>query len=140
MVSFREKLNYREQERIAILNSNETMMKFLLSEFKDIKIDTTIDPRYPYEFMIVFARFYCEVEGLASSALHNLISDGTLWFAFPKKRSKNFSSDLDKDHGWDYITDKDFDKVRMISLNDDWSALRFKNVRYIRSPHHRFSH
>jgi hypothetical protein len=140
MATLREKLNYKDQQRIAILNSDEIMLNFLLNEFKDIRVDTSIDPRYPYEFMIVFSRFVCEVESLASGALHNLITDGTLWFAFPKRRSKRYSSDLDRDHGWEYIIDKGFDRVRLISLNDDWSALRFKNVRFIRSPHHRFSH
>lgn len=140
MTTLREKLNYKDQQRIAILNSDEIMLKLLMDEFKGICIDTSIDPRYPYEFIIVFTRFYCEVEGLASGALHNLITNGTLWFAFPKRRSSKYSSDLDKDHGWEYITDKGFDKVRIISLNEDWSAMRFKNVRFIRSPHHRFSH
>ena len=140
MSSIREKLNYREQKRIAILNSDENMLNFLLEEFNDIKVDTDIDPRYPYEFMIVFARTNSEVESLASGALHNLISYGTLWFAFPKKHLKDDTSDLDKDHGWEYITDKGLERVRLISLNDNWSALRFKNVRYIRSPHRRFSH
>ena len=108
MATLREKLNYKEQQRIAILNSDEIMLNFFLDEFKDICIDTSIDPRYPYEFIIVFTRFYCEVEGLASGALHNLITKIPL--------------------------------VRIISLNEDWSAMRFKNVRFIRSPHHRFSH
>jgi len=140
MATLREKLNYKDQQRIAILNSDEIMIAFLRNEFRDIRVDTDIDPRYPYGFIIVFSRFVCEVDNLASKALHNLITDGTLWFAFPKRKSRRYSSDLDRDHGWEYITDKGFDKVRLISLNEDWSALRFKNVRFIRSPHYRFSH
>ena len=140
MTTLPVKLNYKGQRRIAILNAEESILAELTKEFPDIQIDTAIDPRYPYEFMMVFVRFVCEVEGLASSALHNLISDGTLWFAFPRKISRNISTDIDRDHGWEYIIDKGFDKVRLVSVNDNWSALRFRNVRYIRSAHHRFSH
>lgn len=140
MTTLPAKLNYKEHKRIAILNADENLLKEFLSDFPDIQVDTKVDPRYPYEFMIVFARFVCEVEPLASVALHNLISDGTLWFAFPRKTSRKLSSDLDRDHGWEYIIDKGFDKVRLVSINEDWSALRFRNVRYIKSSHHRFSH
>ena len=140
MTTLPVKLNYKDQQRIAILNAEENLLQELLAEFPGVTVDTVIDPRYPYEFMLVFVRFVCEVEGLASSALHNLISDGILWFAFPRKISKKLSTDIDRDHGWEYIIDKGFDRVRLISINQDWSAIRFRNVRFIKSVHHRFSH
>jgi hypothetical protein len=134
------KLNYKGQQRIAIINAGEDFSDFLEKEFKGVQIDKEIDQRFPYEFMIIFVRFVSEIELLALKALHNLTSDGILWFAYPKKTSKKFSSDIDRDHGWELLIDHGFDKVRLVALDNDWSALRFRNIRFIKSSHGRFTH
>jgi hypothetical protein len=133
------KLNYKGQQRIAVINGSEKFFAILEKELKGVQIDKDIDQRFPYEFMILFVRFVCEVELLAPKALHNLTSDGILWFAYPKKTSKKLSSDIDRDHGWEVIIDRGFDKVRLVAVDEDWSALRFRNVRFIKSAQRRFS-
>jgi hypothetical protein len=133
------KLNYKSQQRIAVINAGEKFLAVLEKELQGVHIDKDIDQRFPYEFMIFFVQFMCEVELLAPKALHNLSSDGVLWFAYPKKRSKKLSSDIDRDHGWEYLINHGFDKVRLVAIDDDWSALRFRNVRFIKSLHGRFS-
>jgi hypothetical protein len=106
--------------------------------FGDVQVDTEIDQRYPYEFMLIFVKLVSEIDLLAPKALHNLISDGILWFAYPKKTSKEYFSDIDRDHGWEVLLDRGFDKVRQVAINDVWSALRFRNIRYIKSGRNRF--
>jgi hypothetical protein len=135
-----KKLNYKGQQRIAVVNADNKILEYLGTELTGVQLDMTIDQRFPYEFMIIFVRFVCEVELLAPKALHNLTSDGVLWFAFPKKTSKKLSSDIDRDHGWEVLINRGFDKVRLIAVDEDWSALRFRNVRFIKSTHGRFSH
>ena len=129
------KLNYKGQKRIAVINGDEKSMGILEKGLKEVQVDKEIDPRFPYEFMILFVQLVSEIEDLAPQALHNLISDGVLWFAYPKKTSKKYSSDIDRDHGWEVLTDRGFDKVRQVSIDDNWSALRFRNIRFIRSKH-----
>jgi hypothetical protein len=129
-----KKLNYKGQKRIAVINSSEEFYNNSVSLLSGVQIDTEIDPRYPYEFMLVFVELVIEVENYAPKALHNLVNDGILWFAYPKKTSKkSCSSDLDRDHGWIVLTEKGFDKVRQVAIDTDWSALRFRNVRFIKS-------
>lgn len=127
------KLNYKGQKRIVVINAQENFIEYFESALPGVQIDTEIDQRFPYEFMIIFVRFVNEVEVIAPRALHNLISDGILWFAYPKKSSKKLSSDIDRDHGWEILTDRGLDKVRLVSLDNDWSALRFRNIRFIKS-------
>jgi hypothetical protein len=134
------KLNYKGQQRIAVINAGEKFLALVEKELNGVQIDKDIDQRFPYEFIIIFVQHVPEVELVAPKALHNLTSDGILWFAYPKKTSKNISSDIDRDHGWEVLINRGFDKVRLISIDDDWSALRFRNVRFIRSTHGRFSH
>jgi hypothetical protein len=134
MEALYKKLNYKGQKRIALINCPEDFYTSSAKYLTDAQIDTTIDPRFPYEFMIVFAELVHEVEVSAPRALHNLVSDGILWFAFPKKTSKkSCTSDLDRDHGWVVLIDRGFDKVRLVAIDNDWSALRFRNVRFIKS-------
>jgi hypothetical protein len=128
-----KKLNYKEQKRIALINGSKVFVNSVSKTIPDVQIDIEIDPRYPYEFILLFVQQVEEIENLAPRALHNLVSDGILWFAFPKKTSKNFSSDIDRDHGWEVLIDRGFDRVRQIVIDENWSALRFRNARFIRS-------
>jgi len=127
------KLNYKCQERIAIINADENFIALLSEEFKNVKIDNEIDPRYPYSFIILFVRSKKEVEKLAPVAIHNLMADGVLWFCYPRKTSKKYSADIDRDHGWNVLNDSGLQGVRMVSIDDNWSALRFRNTKYIKS-------
>ena len=127
------KLNYKGQERIALINSEEDFAFSLSNELRDVVIDEEIDPRYPYSFIILFVKSASEVYQLTPMALHNLMADGILWFCYPKKSSKKYSTDLDRDHGWKSLNDSGLFGVRMVSVDDDWSAFRFRNAKFIKS-------
>lgn len=133
------KLNYKGQERIAVINAGEKYLTFFKGALAGVQIDKEIDQRFPYEFIIIFVSFVHEIETFAPSALHNLTSDGILWFAYPKKTSKKIESDIDRDHGWEILINRGFDKVRLVAIDEDWSALRFRNIRFIKSSHSRSS-
>ncbi|MCX6321858.1 MAG: hypothetical protein NTX93_08695 [Bacteroidia bacterium] len=133
------KLNYKGQERIAVINAEESFIISLSIELKDVKIDKEIDPRFPYDFIIIFVKSISEVEFFIPIALHNLLSDGVLWFCYPKKTSKKFSSDIDRDHGWKTLNDSGFHGIRMVVIDADWSAMRFRNIKFIKSASGRFT-
>jgi len=122
-----EKLNYKDQQRIALLNADDKFRKRMVATLKCITIDTEIDQRFPYHFMIIFVKNIAEVDKVAYEAIHNLSDDGVLWFCFPRKTSKKFETDLSKDFGWDSLNDSGFHKRRLITVNTDWSALKFKH-------------
>ncbi len=127
------KLNYKGYNRIVIINAEDDFLKKVSDEFREVIIDTEIDQRCPYNFMIIFVKSIREVNDISPVALHNLTADGILWFCFPKKGSKLLSSDLGRDKGWKSLNDMGFYGIRMVSVDDDWSALRFRNVKYIKS-------
>ena len=138
MKNLLDKLNYKDQKRISVINAEKSFIISLTNELKDVVIDLEIDPRYPYEFIILFVKRVSEIEFLAPKALHNLRADGVLWFCYPKKTSKKYSSDIDRDHGWKILNDSGLRGVRMVALDADWSALRFRNIKNIKSTSHRF--
>ena len=132
------KFNYKGHRRIAVINAEEKFFRAVTKELKDVITDNDIDQRCPYEFMMLFVKSVADVEQLAPVALHNLTADGILWFCYPKKTSKKFSSDLERDRGWKALNDAGFFGIRMVSIDDDWSAMRFRNIRFIKSKSDRF--
>jgi len=48
------KLNYKGYNRIAIINAGEEFLKKVSDELKEVIIDSAIDQRCPYNFMIIF--------------------------------------------------------------------------------------
>ena len=132
------KLNYKGYNRIVIINAGEDFLQSVSDELRDVKIDTSIDQRCPYNFMVIFVKSIREVNDISPMALHNLTADGVLWFCYPKKTSKKLSSELERDRGWKSLNDMGFHGIRMVSVDDDWSALRFRNVKYIKSTSGRY--
>jgi hypothetical protein len=128
-----KKLNYKGQKRIAVLNAEKKFISSISGDLKDVVIDQKIDPRYPYEFIVLFVKTQAEVEMFAPMTLHNLIADGILWFCYPKKTSKIFKSDIDRDHGWKILNDSGLLGIRVVAIDTDWSALRFRNKKFIKS-------
>lgn len=138
MQNLLEKLNYRGQKRISIINAVDSFINAVSSELKDVIIDEKIDPRYPYAFIIIFVKSVSEIESITPMTIHNLMADGVLWFCYPKKTSKKYTSDIDRDHGWQVLNDSGLYGIRLVAIDDDWSALRFRNKKYIKSSSEKF--
>jgi hypothetical protein len=139
MKNLLDKLNYKGQKRISVINADAKFMQSISGGLNDVIIDQKIDPRYPYEFMILFVKSTAEVEMMAPMTLHNLKADGILWFCYPKKSSKKYSSDIDRDHGWKALNDSGLHGIRLVAIDEDWSALRFRNIKFIKSKSGRFT-
>jgi hypothetical protein len=56
-----------------------------------------------------------------------------VWFAYPKGTSKKYTCDFNRDTGWDTLKALGFDTVRAVAIDDNWTALRFRRVEYIKS-------
>jgi hypothetical protein len=128
MKNILDKLNYKGQKRISVINADTKLMQAISGGLKDVIIDQKIDPRYPYEFMILFVKSAAEVEMMAPMTLHNLKADGVLWFCYPKKTSKKYSSDIDRDHGWKALNDSGLQGIRLVAIDEDWSRSEERRV------------
>jgi hypothetical protein len=73
------------------------------------------------------------VDALASAVAARTPGDAIVWFAYPKGTSKKYTCDFNRDTGWDALQAEGFDTVRAIAIDDDWTALRFRRVEYIKS-------
>jgi hypothetical protein len=66
-----------------------------------------------------------------------------IWFAYPKGSSKKYKSEINRDSGWKVLGEAGFEPVRMVAIDEDWSAVRFRRVEFIktltRGKEHRMS-
>jgi len=126
-----KKLNLKDQPEIVVMNAPETFEPELaklapISVLRDVKEVKSID------FVMVFATRRAELDKVSRALVAKADEDPTLWIAYPKKSSKRYTCDFNRDSGWDVLRAAGFDSVRMVAIDDDWSALRFRRTRYIR--------
>jgi len=74
-----------------------------------------------------------EVDALAPKIAARAEGDATVWFAYPKGTSKKYTCDFNRDTGWAKLKKAGFDTVRAIAIDEDWTALRFRRVEFIKT-------
>ena len=74
-----------------------------------------------------------EVDSLSPILTDKLKGDAILWMTYPKGSSKKHKCDFNRDTGWAVLGKLGFESVRMVAIDDDWSALRFRRVEYSRT-------
>jgi hypothetical protein len=59
--------------------------------------------------------------------------DEVIWLAYPKLSSKKYTCEFNRDTGWQALGDIGFEGVRMVAIDEDWSALRFRRAENIKT-------
>lgn len=126
------KLNYKAQSEIAVINAPEEFLPVV----NDMRPLTTIvtNPEQIQEgsFAIAFVKTQAEVDAVSTALAQKLNGDALLWLTYPKGSSKKYKCDFNRDTGWAALGKLGFEPVRMVAIDDDWSALRFRRVEYIK--------
>jgi hypothetical protein len=52
---------------------------------------------------------------------------------YPKRSSKKYDTDISRDDGWQPLGDLGFEPVRQVAVDEDWSALRFRQTSRIKT-------
>lgn len=123
-----KKLQLKEQNDLLIVAAPEEFEAAIESLGPDLRVSR--DWRSPRRrgFVLVFVRSCAEIEALAPRAVQRLEADGLLWFAYPKKSSRRYSCDIGRDDSWGPLGELGFEGVRMIAVDEDWSALRLRET------------
>ncbi len=130
MMPLLKKLNYKNQPVINIINA-PTSFDVELKKLSEVaKIKTTIAST---NFIMLFVIQQIEINKLAPKIKKCVQDDGIIWFCYPKKSSKTYMCDFNRDTGWDALGNLGFEPVRMIAIDEDWSALRFREAKFIKT-------
>jgi hypothetical protein len=125
------KLNLKDQTEIVVLNapaSFEPELKTLkgVTVRRDAK-GGTID------FSLAFVMTQKDVETIGPQVAKKAKGDAVVWFAYPKGSSKKYKSQINRDNGWAVMGTAGFEPVRMVAIDEDWSAVRFRRVEFIKT-------
>lgn len=127
-----DKLQLKEQSEIVVLNAPESFEPEL-ARLKGVKVRQSLDGVKETEFAIAFAKTQPEVDAAVKGITARAKGDALVWFAYPKASSRRYTSTINRDTGWDSLGAAGFEAVRMIAIDEDWSAVRFRRAEFIKS-------
>ncbi len=119
-------------DEILVLNEPEGFCKEL-DCLKSIIIKESLIQVSKVDFALVFVMEKKQIENRIETIYPKLIGDAILWFAYPKKSSKKYTSEITRDYGWGVLGDYNLEPVRQVSIDNDWTALRFRKVNFIKN-------
>ncbi len=126
-----KKLNLGVHQEIAVFNAPDTF-ESELRQLKGVKIAR--DPSKPtgVKFGLAFAITQAQLDRASKLLAGASEGDAVIWFAYPKGSSKRYSCEFNRDSGWSVIRAAGFESVRMVAIDEDWSAVRFRRVEYVK--------
>jgi hypothetical protein len=126
------KLNLGAHDKIVLFNAPDSF-ESELKQLQGIKI--VRDPSKPrtIKFGMAFAMTQAQLDRASKLLASSAEGDAVLWFAYPKGTSKRYTCEFNRDSGWGVIRAAGFDSVRMVAIDEDWSALRFRRLEYVKN-------
>lgn len=128
-----KKLNYKNQKQLHILNAPASFKADMTEMEQLATVKTAVTGTKSVEFFLGFVIKQSEVDTLSAKITTLLEDDGVLWFAYPKGTSKKYKCEFNRDNGWAMLGKLGYEPVRMVAIDDDWSALRFRKAENIKT-------
>jgi len=132
MPSVFDKLNLKNQSRIVVLNAPQSF-EAELGRLKGVAVIRSLEDSGEIEFSLAFVTKQKEVDTLAQAIAKKAKGDAVVWFAYPKGTSKKYTCEINRDTGWGALVRAGFEPVRMVAIDEDWSAKRYRRGEYVKS-------
>ena len=84
-------------------------------------------------FALAFVMTQAQLDAASKSLAAACDGDAILWMVYPKGTSKKYRCEFNRDSGWPALGAAGFEPVRMVAVDEDWSALRFRRVEHIKT-------
>lgn len=127
-----KKLNLKDQKEIVVLNAPESFEREL-DALEGVTVHRDASAVDHAEFALAFVITNAQLQAAADAILPKAQGDAVVWFAYPKGTSKRYKCEFNRDSGWAPMGAAGFEGVRMVAIDEDWSALRFRRVEHIKT-------
>ncbi len=114
-----KKLQVKAPGELQVMNLPEDLAPLLASEGFALTISHR--PRNA----LIFCQSTDDIQQAAKKIIPDLDPNGLCWMAYPKK-SGQLKTDISRDSGWEAMEQAGWLPVRQVSINSDWSTLRFR--------------
>jgi len=126
------KLNYKDQAQMVVVDSPASFEPELAA-LKGVEILRDFKKTSRFSFFLAFVTTQKQVDALGAGIGKKADGDAVVWLAYPKGSSKRYKSEISRDHGWDVLGRAGYEPVRMVAIDEDWSALRFRKAEFIKN-------
>jgi hypothetical protein len=118
-----KKLRIADNQLVLIINPPSEY----ISKLGELPEGTTIvhEPQGKYPHVQLFVNNRRAFDHLGHTALSAVEYDGVFWVCYPKRSSKT-ATDLSRDAMWDLYAGSGLHPVSQVSINEIWSAVRFR--------------
>ena len=120
--TFAQKLNLKPGQALALVNPPQGMAALLAGLLPENPLADRVESQA--EAVLIFLTRQVEADSLAG-IYANLKPGGLAWAAYPKGGSK-VPTDLNRDILWKLVEPTGWRPVRMVALDETWSAMRFR--------------
>jgi hypothetical protein len=111
---------------VVVLSAPEQMEPVLEEWAREVRVRTRLAGDEAFVLRFVMSR--ADIEATAAPTVAALADDAVLWFAYPKKSSRRYRSDVGRDDSWQALGNLGFEPVRQVAVDEDFSALRFRHA------------
>ncbi len=128
--SLPKKLQMKPGQRAVVINAPTDYLDKLVPLPDGVEIAAT--PEGQFDFVQLFVNDLAQLQTLLPLAIQAVKPDALLWIAYPKGSAKT-GTDLNRDRLWNAVSEHQLTGVTLISLDEVWSAMRFKPSEAVKS-------
>ena len=118
-----KKLQMKAGQRAVIINPPAGYLERLVPLPEGVELVEI--PARQCDFVQVFVKNMEELQKFLPLATQAVKHDALLWIAYPKGGAKA-GTDLNRDILWDAVSQHNLSGVTLVSLDETWSAMRFR--------------
>ena len=125
-----KKLNLGTHAAVHVLNAPASFEP-ALATLEGVTVKRSVST--PCFFAVAFVITQAELDSASKKLFAACCGDAVLWVAYPRGTSKKYRCEFNRDSGWPALASAGYEPVRMVAIDEDWSALRFRKAEHIRS-------
>jgi hypothetical protein len=133
MTTLFKKLNFNNHASIVVINQPASFNENLKEMEGIVPIITNVKKAKEIFFVMVFATTQAEVDTSIKTIFPLLKGDAVCWYCYPKGTSKKYKCNFNRDTGWAALGKLGLETVRQVAIDEDWSALRFRKVEFVKT-------
>lgn len=124
-----EKMHIKPGMSIGFFNRPDNLNELLGGLPENVEVAEELE-NTNLDLILAFIEDRQMLEAYLYSLKNAIHDDGALWIAY-HKGSSSINTDINRDTIAEYGTSMDLKAVAMISINDNWSGLRFKKQKIL---------
>lgn len=125
-----KKLNLTTQPVIHVLDAPPSFAAELAA-LTDVDVRRELNG--PTRFVMAFATTQTAVDEASRQIAGCAEGDAIVWMVYPKGTSRRYRCEFNRDSGWSVLGAAGYEAVRQVAVDEDWAALRFRKVEFIKS-------